>query len=433
MIMSTTKKTTILAIETSCDETAISIIETSGGLAKGGPASAKATAGEVKIRVLSNVIISQIEIHKPYGGVFPALAKREHARNLVPILIQALKESELFTLRVKNQELRIKNDELEKLLEREPELLSALLEFLPKIQTPKIDAIAVTYSPGLEPALWVGINFARALSLSWEKPVIPVNHMEGHIFSALLCRKGIKNYELGIKNTPALALLISGGHTEIVLIKKPFQYKVVGETRDDAVGEAFDKAARILGLPYPGGPEISLRAEKFREQLRKNGKTPSGLYKLPRPMIHSDDFDFSFSGIKTAVLYMVKKIENLTEGISQDLREEICYEFEEAVTETLVSKTLRAAEKYLPKTIIMGGGVTANIHIQKTFKETFDKKVSVQFPGVEILVPSGDLSTDNALMIAVAGYARALHDPKTILEAGGRKIKNLRANGNLSL
>lgn len=232
-------------------------------------------------------------------------------------------------------------------------------------------------------------------------------------------------FNFQFSNMPTLALLISGGHTELVLSKKPFHYKVVGKTRDDAVGEAFDKAARILGLPYPGGPEISKRAEKFREQFRKSAKKPSGLYILPRPMIRSGDFDFSFSGIKTAVLYMVKKIKNLTE----DIRGEICYEFEEAVTETLVSKTIRAAEKFHPKTVIIGGGVAANTHIQKIFKKTFLE----QSPDTKILIPEKDLSTDNALMISVAGYARAMHDPKNILEPDGRKIKILRADGNLRL
>ncbi|MBI2120351.1 MAG: tRNA (adenosine(37)-N6)-threonylcarbamoyltransferase complex transferase subunit TsaD [Parcubacteria group bacterium] len=412
--MTPAKKRVILGIETSCDETAISIIEACGTLEQG-----------AEIRVLSNVIISQIDIHKPYGGVFPMLAKREHARNLVPILTQALQTADLLAPRIRNKELGMRNDELSKLLEREPELLSALLEFLPTITIPKIDAIAVTYGPGLEPALWVGINFAKALSLAWNKPLIPVNHMEGHIFSAFLSRKEFSIFNFQFPNTPTLALLISGGHTELVLSKKPFQYKVVGETRDDAVGEAFDKAARVLGLPYPGGPEISKRAEKFRNQRRTSDQLPVTSYHLPRPMIHSDDFDFSFSGIKTAVLYMVKKIPELSEGI----REEICYEFEEAVTETLLSKTLRATEKYRPKTVIMGGGVTANIHIQKAFKETFTK----EFPDTEVLIPEGELSTDNALMIAAAGYARALHAPEKILEPGGRKIKSLRANGNLRL
>lgn len=409
--MNKSKKMIILGIETSCDETAISIIEANGSLEK-----------NVKVRVLADAIISQIEIHKPYGGVFPALAKREHARNLTPMLEQTLAEAGLLQSKVYKVESQ---KSLVKLLEREPELLAAVSEFLPKIKVPKIDAIAVTYGPGLAPALWVGVNFARTLSMTWDKPVIPVNHMEGHIFSALLNGENPK-LEVQNLNTPALALLISGGHTEIVLIKKPFQYKVVGETRDDAVGEAFDKAARIMGLPYPGGPEISLRAEKFRKKIFGHPMSKDAhKYLLPRPMIHSDDFDFSFSGIKTAVLYMVKKIENLTE----EIREEICYEFEEAVTETLVSKTLRAAEKYLPKTIIMGGGVTANIHIQKSFKETFEKN----FPDMEILVPNKDLSTDNALMIAVAGYMSAFHNQKKILEPDGRKIKALRADGNLSL
>jgi N6-L-threonylcarbamoyladenine synthase len=412
--MSKSKKIILLGIETSCDETAISIIETNGNLEKG-----------AKIRVLSNSIISQIEIHKPYGGVFPALAKREHARNLTPMLEQTLTKAGLFHPHpLRKSPINPKFSILPSLLEREPELLTALSDFLQKIKTPKIDAIAVTYGPGLEPALWVGINFARALSLVWEKPIIPINHMEGHIFSALLSGNDSK-LQVRNPNAPALALLISGGHTEIILIKKLFQYKVVGETRDDAVGEAFDKAARILGLPYPGGPEISLRAEKFRKQFRTGKKTPSSLYKLPRPMIHSDDFDFSFSGIKTAVLYMVKKIENMTE----EIREEICYEFEEAVTETLLSKTIRATEKYLPKTVIIGGGVTANIHIQKSFTETFKN----QFPDIEILTPKKYLTGDNALMIAVAGYMRMLHNSKKMLEPNGRKIKVLRADGNLSL
>jgi N6-L-threonylcarbamoyladenine synthase len=409
--MNKNNKLIILGIETSCDETAISIIEARGSLEKG-----------VKISVLADAIISQIEIHKPYGGVFPTLAKREHARNLTPMLQQTLTKAGLLKPKVYKAESQ---KSLTKLLEREPELLAAVSEFLSKIKVPKIDAIAVTYGPGLAPALWVGINFARALSLAWEKPLIPVNHMEGHIFSALLKGKNSK-FEIQSLKTPALALLISGGHTEIVLMKKPFQYKVVGETRDDAVGEAFDKAARILGLPYPGGPEISVRAEKFRKKIFGHRMSKDAhKYLLPRPMIHSDDFDFSFSGIKTAVLYMVKKIENLTEEIC----EEVCYEFEEAVTETLLSKTLRAAEKYQPKTIIMGGGVTANIHIQKSFKETFEKR----FPDTKILVPNKDLSTDNALMIVVTGYMRALHNPKKILEPDGRKIKALRADGNLIL
>jgi N6-L-threonylcarbamoyladenine synthase len=391
----------ILAIETSCDETAISIIEV--------PQSGKT------LTVLSNIVVSQIELHKPYGGVFPMLAKREHAKNLVPVLETALREAKLFS--PQRSDLReVQRLELCEILEREPELLEMFLPLISSIKTPKIDAIAFTRGPGLAPALWVGINFARALSVAWEKPLVPINHMEGHMLSSLLKQSTI------IKpNFPILALLISGGHTEIILAKDLFKYKVVGTTRDDAVGEAFDKTARILGLPYPGGPEISIRAEKFRKQ----GIPTSKFYKLPRPMIHSDDFDFSFSGIKTAALYMVQKIPEMTEKI----RNEICYEFEEAVTETLLSKTMRATEKYNPKMILLGGGVASNSHIQKTFKESFSKN----FSEAQVFVPEQELSTDNALMIALAGYLRFTHDKKSILPAGDKKIKNLKADGNWSL
>jgi N6-L-threonylcarbamoyladenine synthase len=395
----------ILAIETSCDETAISIIEV--------PPSEKT------LTVLSNIVVSQIELHKPYGGVFPMLAKREHAKNLVPVLETALREAKLFSQRTVLRDTQ--RTVLCGILEREPELLEVFLPFISSLKIPKIDAIAFTRGPGLAPALWVGVNFARALSVAWEKPLVPINHMEGHMLSSLLKKTTITK-----PNFPILALLISGGHTEIVLAKDLFKYKIVGTTRDDAVGEAFDKTARILGLPYPGGPEISKRAENFRKQPSFAKATAGkGKYKLPRPMIHSDDFDFSFSGIKTAVLYMVQKIPEMTE----EIRNEICYEFEEAVTETLLSKTMRSAEKYNPKMILLGGGVASNSHIQKIFKESFSKN----FSEAEVFVPEQELSTDNALMIALAGYLRFSHDKKSVLPAGDKRIKNLKADGNWSL
>jgi len=394
----------ILAIETSCDETAISVIE----------------ADEKTIRVLANPIISQVDIHKEYGGVFPALAKREHAKNLVPMLIEStksLKSIKSIKSKVTDEEMQ----KLEKILEREPELLTAFKAYLETGEIPEIDAIAFTQGPGLAPALWVGVNFAKALSLVWGKPLIPINHMEGHLFSALI--KGeefpISGFEL--LKTPVLALLISGGHTQIVLSESFLHYKIIGETRDDAVGEAFDKAARVLGLPYPGGPEISKRAEIFR----KSGKLSSGIYKLPRPMLNSPDFDFSFSGIKTAVLYMVQKIPEMTE----DIREEISYEFEEAVTETLMKKMLSAGEQYNPKTFIMGGGVSANSHIQKSFKDTFSK----HFSESAIYIPERSNSGDNALMIAIASFARASHDPSRIIPAGSPMIEEIEADGNMKL
>src|SRR3989338_2212983 len=216
----------ILAIETSCDETAVSILDAHGDFQG------------AQFLILGNALLSQIDTHKEYGGVFPMLAKREHSRNLIPLLEHALREAGM-------------------LREREAEALP-----------PDIDAIAVTHGPGLEPALWVGINFAKALSLVWNKPIIPVNHMEGHILAGLLSvsvptSSDEKNYSQILKNLrienvalPVLTLLISGGHTDLVLMKELFHYEYLGRTRDDAVGEAFDKVARLLSLPYPGGPEI---------------------------------------------------------------------------------------------------------------------------------------------------------------------------------
>ena len=248
----------ILSIETSCDETGVSIVEAKGGFSK------------PELQVLANITASQVKLHAKYGGVFPMMAKREHAKNLTPILKQVLKESGLFKNNSpKNYSSILKNTRI--VLKREPGLAEALVPLLQKIKKPKIDAIAVTYGPGLEPTLWVGINFAKALSLAWNIPVIPINHMEGHIFSALMEQRQVKSNKLKVtrnkqENTsymlsaisfPAVALLISGGHTELVLMKDWFKYKIIGATRDDAVGEAFDKVARILGLPYPGGPEIS--------------------------------------------------------------------------------------------------------------------------------------------------------------------------------
>ncbi|MDP2593791.1 MAG: hypothetical protein Q8P36_00405, partial [bacterium] len=254
----------ILAIETSCDETAIAILDCAGD------------EGGTQFRVLGNTLLSQVEVHRQYGGVYPNLAKREHAKNLIPILTAALEEAEL--LHEDAQAIpQDTHDAITQLLEREPGLDLATLEFLGETEPPAIDAIAVTAGPGLEPALWVGINFAKALALAWNKPLIAVNHMEGHILAGLarhsLGEGRTSERELEIKNVemPVLALLISGGHTELVLMKEwpacadRLSYELIGQTRDDAVGEAFDKVARMLGLPYPGGPEISRLAELVRQ------------------------------------------------------------------------------------------------------------------------------------------------------------------------
>ena len=379
----------ILSIETSCDETAISIVDTDGK----------------EFKVLGNSLLSQIDLHKEYGGVFPTLAKREHSRNLIPVLKQVLEKAGF-----ENSKLQTTNDKIKEILNREPELLEQFLKFIPTIQTPDIDAIAVTQGPGLEPALWVGINFAKALSVAWKKPIIPVNHMEGHIFSALLKEDG-KDSKFYIQNLkfPILALLISGGHTQLVLSKKFLEYDIIGETLDDAVGEAFDKTARMLGLPYPGGPEISKLAEKV-------GHVTSD-FKFPRPMLRSNTCDFSFSGLKTSVLYTLKKIPELTTEIKQ----KVAKEFEDAVIEVLLSKTKKALKEHGAQTLVIGGGVSANKRIKKAFEEMLKN----EFSETILHTPFIKLSTDNAIMIAVAGYFRFVQNKKQNLE--------LKADGNLSL
>ncbi len=231
----------ILAIETSCDDTGIAVLEIKGGK-------------NPIFKILAEGISSQVKIHAEYGGVFPALAKREHIKNLPILLDKVLKKAKLENKKI------------------------------------PVDIVAVTSGPGLEPALWTGIVFAKELGEKWNIPVIPVNHMEGHILSVFGKNKGA--FQIPKIEFSALALLVSGGHTELVLMKDWLKYKVIGETLDDAAGEAFDKVARMLGLPYPGGPEISKLAEQGRKENIKYD------FKLPRPMMYSKNYDFSFSGLK---------------------------------------------------------------------------------------------------------------------------------------
>lgn len=391
----------ILAIETSCDETAIAIIDWS-----------KRTSA---IKIMANLISSQIEIHKPFGGVVPNLARREHEKNLVPILLEALKKAKMFNMEsgisnLENKKSGPSNSKfqiLNSILEREPILLDSFIKNITPITIPKIDAIAVTYGPGLAPALWVGLNFAKALSFVWKKPLIPVNHMEGHIFSALLKEKhkprrhqlkinsGVgaptETSELQTIKFPAIALLVSGGHTEIILINKLGVYKIIGETIDDASGEAFDKVARILELPYPGGPEIS-----------KLASLPPSKYllprSLPRPMLHSKDFNFSFSGLKTAVLYLVRDLTKAKIDLTEEVKSAIAKEFQDAVVEVLVSKTIDAANTYKVKSLILGGGVAANVLL----REELGKKLKKEIKSAKLYLPNTTQTGDNALMIALA-------------------------------
>ncbi len=394
----------ILGIETSCDETGVCMIET------------KETEKGAVLTVLGNQLYSQVKLHEQYGGVFPMMAKREHAKNLVPLLEACLKEAGLFFPLSSDEEragVRLNEKELgsvKKILEREGELYTDLLKLLETIEKPNIDAIAVTNGPGLEPALWVGVVFAKALNVVWNIPIIPTNHMEGHIVVSALEAIDKKQYLINETEYPALALLISGGHTQLVLIKDNLQYEIIGNTCDDAVGEAFDKVARMLGLPYPGGPQISKYADAW-----KSRNVTAQSFKFPRPMIHSDNLDFSFSGLKTSVLYAIKKIPEMTE----EMKEEIAFEFKEAVVDVLISKTQKAILEHGVETLIAGGGVIADKDIRKALENLARES------GIKFQLPEISASTDNALMIAVAGFMNIV--------AGKKTDADFKANGNLSL
>jgi N6-L-threonylcarbamoyladenine synthase len=395
----------LLAIETSCDETAIAIVDCDPA----SPELRRASETATHFKILGNALLSQIDAHRKYGGVFPALAKREHAKNLVPLLEAALEEAEL--LHEDRQEISEETrDKIAAILSREFPLSEQFFEFIAEAEKPALDAIAVTAGPGLEPALWVGINFAKALARVWGLPIVAVNHMEGHILSGLAKRNGDGALEIKDTKLPILALLISGGHTELVLMKEWLKYELIGQTRDDAVGEAFDKVARMLALPYPGGPQISSLAEAARNE-------PDDFIKgleLPRPMLHDATCDFSFAGLKTAVLYLLKK----QDGISDEDKKRIALAFEEAVGDVLWAKSARALEQTGAKTLVIGGGVSANTHIRRVFKE----KIASDFPEVSLRIPSADLTTDNAVMIALAGYYHASRsdfaDPASLSASG---------------
>lgn len=362
----------ILAIETSCDETAVSVLESKNDLPY------------PEFKVLGNTLLSQIETHRPYGGVFPALAKREHIKNIIPILASTLKQCEAGKIQTHKLSTEQKNI-IEEILLREPDLFQNFVKFIESTPKPDIDHLSVTNGPGLEPALWVGISVAKALSVAWNLPLTPVNHLEGHIASVLLSKRPCRPI------FPAIALLISGGHTELILVENWGKYKKIGATKDDAVGEAFDKVARMLELPYPGGPEIS----KLAKNARETGQESS--FSFPRPMMHTPDLNFSFSGLKTAVMYEIKKIPVLTDKI----KNEIALEFEDAVCEVLLHKTKKALEEFGAQSFISAGGVTANTHLR-------EKLLSIDSEAV--CIPETELSTDNAQMIAVAGAISILQN-----------------------
>ena len=434
----------ILAIETSCDETAIAVIEGWGGFTS-------PTFG-----ILSNAVASQARVHSKWGGVVPNLARREHERNLSLVLKAALMKGKLMFLKPRPASAPLTNQKIQKIktfLEHEPELFRRFKQSILPLAPPSVDAIAVTYGPGLEPALWTGIVFAKELAQKWKIPLIPVNHMEGHIFSVFGKEKGV--FKIKKLKTPILTLLVSGGHTQLVLTKKWMDYKIIGETLDDAVGEAFDKVARMLGLPYPGGPQISKLAELQRNRLSKKltekerdllerrlGSATAqarGIFQqknirasnkqlpflLPRPMLHIKNFDFSFSGLKTAVLYLIRDLGGI-EKISPTTKAQIALEFENAAIECLVYKTQKAIEKYKIKTLIVAGGVAANKYLKSEMQKIVRQDLVTD--KIKLLFPSKGLHGDNSVMIGIAGYLNYIKNKKKL-----SKTKNIKATGNLRL
>ncbi len=349
----------ILGIESSCDETAIAIVTGEGD----------------RVLIEKSLVASQAALHAKYGGVVPEVAAREHVDVIFPLLLEA----------------GVARDGSD------------------------VDAIAVTAGPGLVPALRVGVELAKTLAWVWNKPLVGVNHLEGHLYSTFQPVA-----------FPALALLVSGGHTEIVLMRGHGEYERVGATRDDAAGEAFDKVAKLLGLGYPGGPAISKMAEQG----------DASAIPFPRPMLESGDFDFSFSGLKTAVAVYLKTTPNpsLAGGETQsdsppakgELRggmsvADVCASFQAAVVDTLVTKTMRAVEKFQPRSVILAGGVAANTSLRDALHSHFSgvERDGTKVP-VNFYVPDLKFTGDNAAMIAAAGYFRALRkdfsDP-LVLEA----------------
>lgn len=369
----------ILAIETSCDETAAAVLSVQSPLLikKGWPRQRTGWLEFPKIKTLSSVVKSQIKLHSKMGGVVPEVAARAHVRNILPVLKQALLGS-----RFKVQDL---------------------------------DYIAVTQGPGLISSLIVGVEFAKALSLATGKPMIPVNHMLGHLYSPFASTKSTKGaLWQKPKSTfgnlfPMISLIVSGGHTMIVLMKNIKEYKVLGQTVDDAAGEAFDKVAKLLKLPYPGGPEVS--------KLAADGN-PSAI-NFPRPMIKNKNYDFSFSGLKTAVLYYVQSL--TPNRYTLNAKKDICASFQEAAVDVLVTKTMRAVKEFNAKSISLSGGVAANVSLREKLKVE-SKKLKVAF------LPSPlNLTGDNAEMIGLAA-AFMLHN--------GFKPKNykpIKADSNLAL
>ncbi len=342
-----------LGIESTCDETSV-------GIVKDGT------------KVLANVVASSSSMHEKYGGIVPEVAAREQLKVMVPVISEALLES--------------------------------------GVESRELDAIAVAYGPGLIGSLLIGVETAKSLALAWNKPLIGVNHLVGHLYANWLERTINLKLETGNKKPefPAIGLVVSGGHTDLVYMESHSRIKWIGGTLDDAAGEVLDKAARVLGLGYPGGPEIERQASQSRKSKVKVNNS------LPIPMRGSKSFDFSFSGIKTAVVNMVNRPSLIDNGEDIDISQ-ICYELQERIFQSLVKKTFAAVDKYSAESVVVGGGVSANGRLREMMNIAGeDNRIKVYFPEKKY-------STDNGAMVATAAFFK----PKTFV------LDKLQANPSL--
>lgn len=340
------KSVKILGIETSCDETAAAIVENG-------------------VKVLSNVVASSQELHQKTGGIVPEVAAREQVRCILPVIEEVLHQA--------------------------------------GSEPATVDALAVTIGPGLVGSLLVGVETAKVLSYVWQKSLVPVNHLIGHIYGNFVTETQISKFKAQSRNSnlktgkthvsfPAVVLIVSGGHTELVLMKGHGEFKWLGGTRDDAAGEAFDKVAKMLELGYPGGPAIQKTAESGDPKA----------FDLPRPLLESDDFDFSFSGLKTAVLRTIKISigSNFPTSNLKPLTSNLAASFQQAVIDVLIKKTIQAAQKYQVKSVLLAGGVAAN----QKLRETMELAIKENLTSTVYLQPAIKYCTDNAVIIASAAY-----------------------------
>lgn len=346
---------TILGIETSCDETAAAIIE----------------GRDDHVTLKANVLATSLALHAKTGGIIPEQAAREQVKFILPVIKETLEKA--------------------------------------NISLADIDAIAVTYGPGLIGSLLIGVETAKTLAFVLNKPIIPVNHMVGHIYANFITDFSLPTSHFSPPKFPLIALVVSGGHTDLLLMKKHGGFQLLGGTRDDAAGEAFDKIGRMLGFSYPAGPDI--------ERLAKEGNPKR--FRFPRPLLHENNYEFSFSGLKTAVLREITKLSSWSDSsadgesrsqfstnsniiLDSQTKKDIARATQDAIIEILVKKTLRAAKEYQVQSILLSGGVAAN----QTLRDTFTKALIIHNPELRtnFFAPAKNLCTDNAAMIASAAY-----------------------------